>query len=88
VRHQVTIRLNSGVLRDIMARQNLSQDRLARRLRVSSTYLSQILTGRRNPSPAIRQRMLDVFERSFDDLFVIGNPAATSARSAEACANW
>jgi transcriptional regulator with XRE-family HTH domain len=87
VRQQVTVRLKSEVLRAIMARQNFSQDRLARRLRISSTFLSQILSGRRNPSPTIRQRMLDVFERSFDDLFVIGDPADTAARSAETCAN-
>lgn len=87
MRQQVTVRLKSEVLRAIMARQNFSQDRLARRLRISSTFLSQLLAGRRNPSPAIRQRMLDVFERSFDDLFVIGDPAATGAQAAEACAN-
>jgi transcriptional regulator with XRE-family HTH domain len=88
VRQQVTVRLNSCVLRDMMARQNLSQDRLARRLRISSTFLSQLLAGRRNPSPAIRQRILDALEHyNFDDLFVIGDRTTTGASGSEACPN-
>jgi transcriptional regulator with XRE-family HTH domain len=55
-----------------ITRRNLSQKRLAERLHISRSYLSEIVRGKRRPSAAIRERLLEHFqEYSFDDLFII-----------------
>lgn len=55
-----------------ITRRNLSQKRLAERLRISRSYLSEIVRGKRKPSAVMRERLLEHFpEYSFDDLFVI-----------------
>ena len=55
-----------------LIRNNLSQNWLAQKLGVSSGYLSQLLRGQRSPSPAVRQRIMELFvESGFDDLFEI-----------------
>lgn len=55
-----------------ITRQNLSQKRLAEKLHISRSYLSEIVTGKRPASPYMRQRLLDHFrEHTFDDLFMI-----------------
>jgi transcriptional regulator with XRE-family HTH domain len=63
------VRLKRGAADKAMARTNLSQNGVARRLEVSTGYLSQLLAGRRNPSPRVRQRILDTFKMKFDELF-------------------
>ena len=55
-----------------ITRRNLSQKRLAERLHISRSYLSEIVRGKRKPSAAIRERLLEYFqEYAFDDLFII-----------------
>ena len=55
-----------------ITRRNLSQKRLAEKLHVSRSYLSEIVRGKKKPSAAIRERLLGYFqEYSFDDLFII-----------------
>ena len=55
-----------------ITRRNLSQRRLAERLLISRSYLSEIVRGKRRPSAAIRERLLEYFqEYTFDDLFTI-----------------
>jgi hypothetical protein len=50
----------------------MSQNWLALKIGVSSGYMSQLMDGSRHPSPAVRQKFLDVFpECVFDDLFQI-----------------
>ena len=55
-----------------ITRRNLSQRRLAERLLISRSYLSEIVRGKRRPSATIRERLLEYFqEYTFDDLFTI-----------------
>jgi transcriptional regulator with XRE-family HTH domain len=55
-----------------ITRRNLSQKRLAERLLISRSYLSEIIRGKRRPSAAMRERLLAYFqEYTFDDLFII-----------------
>lgn len=53
-----------------IARLNVSQNELARKCGLTSGYLSQLLTGRRNPGPAVRKRLLEHLPGlAFDDIF-------------------
>ena len=66
-------KLKAPVVRRFLARKNRSQNWLARKMEISSGYLSQMLNGTRNPSPRVRERIMDVFEgNDFDDLFIVG----------------
>ncbi len=64
------IRLKSRRLAAELARHRRSQNAWAQRLGLSKGYLSQLANGRRRyPSAAVRQRLLEILELSFDDLF-------------------
>ena len=66
------VRLKSQSVRRLLARRNLSQNALAQRLGTTSGYISQMMSGTRNPSPEMRQRIHDLFsDHQFDDLFVL-----------------
>lgn len=68
--NRTKLRLDTIV--DLLTRKNLSQNWLAKRLNISSGYMSQLLTGQRTPSPSLRARILEHFpESKFDDLFEI-----------------
>ncbi len=67
----VMVKLKRDVLEKNLIRQNCSKKELAYRMGVSRSYLSAICTGRIQPSPGMRQRFLEHFKCSFDDLFVI-----------------
>ena len=55
-----------------LTRHNLSQKRLAEKLHISRSYLSQIVTGKRPASAYMRERLLGYFkDHTFDDLFVL-----------------
>ena len=55
-----------------ITRRNLSQKRLAEKLSISRSYLSEIVTGKRPASAFMRQRLMDYFrDYTFDDLFII-----------------
>ncbi len=62
--------LNAKIIRRILARKNLSQNWLAGRIGASSGYMSQMMSGVRNPSPEMRETIMQVLkDYSFDDLF-------------------
>ncbi|MCL0057741.1 helix-turn-helix domain-containing protein [Dehalococcoidales bacterium] len=66
------VRVNSKTLWDAIARQNISQNELARRLGITSGYMSQLVCGTRCPSPRLRRNMLELLDSlTFDDLFII-----------------
>lgn len=66
------VSLKRDVFELAITRQNLSQKGLAAKLRMSRSYLSEIVNGKRSASPFIRKRLLDYFsEYTFDDLFTI-----------------
>ncbi|WP_353625731.1 helix-turn-helix transcriptional regulator [Bacillus sp. JCM 19041] len=45
--------------------------RLARQLKVSRGYVSQILNGTRSPSPKTAKQIAEFFNIEFDDIFFI-----------------
>ena len=69
---RVRVFIRQDLLLREMARKNISQNGLARALRVTSGYMSQLLRGVRSPSPELRDR-LQVFLKidDFDQLFRI-----------------
>ena len=77
----MNVKLKALILKKHLARRNLSQNSFARRVGVTSGYMSQILCGERNPSPQIRERILQTLNTAqkllgqsafaFDDLFKI-----------------
>ena len=55
-----------------IARRNMSQNELARRSKISSGYLSQLISGRKSPSPEVRKRLQAVLGVSqFEEIFVL-----------------
>lgn len=72
----VTVRLNRRALEVALTRKNLSQRDLARMISFSRSHLSHVITGRREPSPAMRRALLKKLRGySFDDLFIIEDGA-------------
>jgi len=68
----IKIMLNREFVEKMLMRRNISQNGLARRLRISSGYMSQIMNGSRYISAKIRRRICRYFRRyDFNDLFII-----------------
>lgn len=66
------VRVKNRTVWEMLARRNLTQNELGRRAGVSSGHLSQIMNGGRFPSPAIRQRLMEILGPvDFDDIFEI-----------------
>ncbi len=56
----------------MLDRLNMTQNELARLLDTSSSYLSQLMSGKRRPSAGFRKRMMDALGvNDFDDLFYL-----------------
>ena len=70
------VSLKPKVLKERLARRNISQNCFALKLEVSSGYMSQLFSGIRNPSPKLRKKILNVLkldENNFDEVFSIKN---------------
>ncbi len=68
----IRVKLNQGAVLRAIARRNMSQNMLAIRSGISSGYISQIMCGTRNPSPAVRQKLQEILQPlTFDDIFII-----------------
>jgi transcriptional regulator with XRE-family HTH domain len=68
----VKVKMNQVAVLKAIARRNMSQNMLAIRAGISSGYISQIISGTRNPSPVVRQKLQDVLAPlTFDDIFII-----------------
>lgn len=66
------VRVKAEKIRKILAERNISQNRLAIYLGTTSGYLSQMVTGKRNPSPNMRERILKALRGyQFNDIFEI-----------------
>ena len=64
------VALKKDNIRKILAQRNISQNWLAFRVGTTSGYISQMITGKRNPSPKMRKKILKVLkDYEFDDLF-------------------
>jgi len=75
------VRVEAEAVFRLIAQRNISQNELARELGVSGGYMSQLVCGRRHPSPRLRRRMLDFFGCArFEDLFVVEGCARGSGR--------
>ncbi len=65
-------RLDPHKVWEKLNRLNIAQNELARMAGISTGYLSQMMSGTRHPSPAIRRRLMSVLQVSrFEDLFVL-----------------
>ena len=70
----VKVKVNEQVVNTAMARANLSQSALARRLGINKSYLCQILQGKRYVSPWIRKALLEILpDLTFEDSFILCN---------------
>jgi len=68
----IKVKMNQSAILLAIARRNMSQNMLAIRSGISSGYISQIMSGTRNPSPAVRQRLQEILAPlTFDDIFII-----------------
>ena len=66
------VRLDPQKVWALLNRLNMTQNELARLLDTSSSYLSQLMSGKRRPSAAFRKRMMEVLGvTDFDDLFYL-----------------
>ncbi len=66
------IKLRPEQVWKLIGRRNMSQNDLARSAGISSGYLSQLIAGRKSPSPAVRRRLQTALEVSeFEDLFTM-----------------
>ncbi|MEA2683378.1 MAG: Helix-turn-helix domain [Chloroflexota bacterium] len=48
-----------------------TQRELAKRLGVTQNYIPALELGTRNPGPDLRQKLMDLFETDFEDLFTV-----------------
>ena len=58
-------------LRAHRERQGWTQRELAKRLGVTQNYIPALELGNRNPGPDLRQKLMDLFECDFEDLFTV-----------------
>ncbi len=71
------MRLRAEVVWEYLTRHNLSQNAFARRQGIDPGYFSQLMNGRRSPSPEMRARLMRALAISdFDDLFALLTLAA------------
>ena len=71
-RRALRVRLRAEVVWEYLTRHNLSQNAFARRLDIDPGYFSQMLNGRRFPSPEMRARLMAALGiTDFDELFVM-----------------
>ncbi|MEX2225375.1 MAG: helix-turn-helix transcriptional regulator [Dehalococcoidia bacterium] len=69
-RIQVRVYVRQDFLATELARRNISLQGLARGLKVSPGYVSQLLRGTRCPSPEVRERLQRLLRiEDFDRLF-------------------
>lgn len=68
----IRVRLKLDRLHDLIARGNLSQNHWAIKIGISRGHWSEILAGKHvHPSPKTRERILEVFGVSFDELYEV-----------------
>ena len=67
---QMKVRLRTKPFLQILARENMSQNSFGRWANLSSGYMSQILSGKRNVSPETRKKILAALPRvDFEQIF-------------------
>jgi transcriptional regulator with XRE-family HTH domain len=48
-----------------------TQRELAKRLGVTQNYIPALELGNRNPGPELRQKLMDLFQADFEELFTV-----------------
>ncbi len=66
------VKLNPQAVWGLLNRLNMTQNELARLVGTSSSYLSQLMSGKRCPSAAFRKKLMSALGVTrFDDLFYL-----------------
>lgn len=78
------VKLKSDVISQIIAKKNISQNGVAKYIGTSNGYFSQMMTGKRNPSPKMREKILKYLnDYKFDDLFKLWKGKVIIKRKSE-----
>lgn len=65
----MTVLINSNALKKTMFLKGLNLSDLAIKTKVSTTYLSQIINGKKIPSPKLAKKNANVLDLNIEDLF-------------------
>ncbi len=68
----IRVKINKETVEKELIRRNLSQNMLAIKAGISSSYISQLISGERSPSPQTRGKLQKALQPlTFDDIFII-----------------
>ena len=65
----MTVLINSNALKKAMFLKGLNLSDLSIKTKVSTTYLSQIINGKKIPSPKLAKKIANVLDLNIEDLF-------------------
>ena len=65
----MTVLINSNALKKTLFLKGLNLSDLAIKTKVSTTYLSQIINGKKIPSPKLAKKIANVLDLNIEDLF-------------------
>lgn len=69
---KIKVVIKSEAILKILAKRNMSQNSLGRDTGLKGGHVSQLISGKRNASPATRQKILDSLKGvEFDEIFAI-----------------
>ena len=69
---KIKVTVKSRAMEMLLARRNMSQNSLGRVTGLQSGHVSQLVSGKRNVSPATRQKILQAIDGvEFDEIFAI-----------------
>ena len=71
---QITVHIKEQEFEKVVARKNLTYEKLAHMLDVNRGYLSNIKNEKLiqyNPSAKLRQKVMEILGVEFDDIFVV-----------------
>jgi transcriptional regulator with XRE-family HTH domain len=71
-------------IRQLMAKENLTQDAFAEKISISRSMIGAILVGTKQPSNDLLKRMAVYFRITADELMVEVNPPQSGAGDADA----
>jgi transcriptional regulator with XRE-family HTH domain len=75
----IKVKVNTAAVEKELIRRNLSQNMLAIKAGISSSYISQLISGERYPSPQTRQKLQKALQPlTFDDIFIIEDSESDS----------
>ena len=78
VSHNKRVRIKITAVYAQLDRLHMSQSDLARKAALTTGYVSQVISGKRTPSPAVRRRIQDALRvNDFDELFELEVPHGT-----------